>query len=487
MSTSFNRPIVRFLRDNTQALTEVISSGTPVSRGRQFRLAATLSLPAIMAQISAIVMEYIDASMVGSLGAEASASIGLVSTSTWVFMGLTSSAAQGFSVQVAHQLGGGHTEAARSVFRQSLVATLLFSLVLAAVGLAISPALPGWLGGAEEICAAATSYFAVFVAALPIMQYRFLAGGMLRCSGNMLYPGLVGVAGCALDILFNYLLIFPTRTVALGSLSLTLPGAGLGVLGAALGTVAAELVSVTLLMREALFRSPSLRLWRTHGSFRLRRACMRRAFRIGLPMGVEHFLTSGAQVVLTIIVAPLGTCAIAANAFAITAESLCYMPGYGISDAATTLVGQSLGAGRRTLARQFGYTCVVMGMVVMSLLGVVLYWAAPAIIGVMTPDAEIVRLGTMALRTEAWAEPMFAASIVAYGVFVGAGDTLVPCCFNLGSMWVVRITLAALLAPLYGLQGVWIAMCIELCFRGLLFLLRLRTQAWQAHIEKIIN
>jgi Na+-driven multidrug efflux pump len=128
-----------------------------------------------------------------------------------------------------------------------------------------------------------------------------------------------------------------------------------------------------------------------------------------------------------------------------------------------------------------------MGMVVMSLLGVVLYWAAPAIIGVMTPDAEIVRLGTMALRTEAWAEPMFAASIVAYGVFVGAGDTLVPCCFNLGSMWVVRITLAALLAPLYGLQGVWIAMCIELCFRGLLFLLRLRTQAWQAHIEKIIN
>lgn len=125
------------------------------------------------------------------------------------------------------------------------------------------------------------------------------------------------------------------------------------------------------------------------------------------------------------IVAPLGTAAIAANAFAITAESLCYMPGYGIADAATTLVGQSKGAGRRMLTQRFARMTVSLGMVVMAFMGLVMYVAAPLMMGIMTPDPEIRELGIMALRIEAFAEPMFAASIVAYGAFIGAGDTVV--------------------------------------------------------------
>lgn len=453
----------------------------------QLRLAVMLSVPAIMAQISSIVMQYIDASMVGSLGASASASIGLVTTSTWLFMGLASSFAMGFSVQVAHHLGSGRVETARSVVRQSLVANLLFGLLLAGVGLSICRSLPMWLGGNSDINPEATLYFGVFAAAMPILQYSYLCSGLLRCSGNMLFPGLVGVLGCLLDVVFNFFLIFPTRPLSIGALTFTMPGAGLGVWGAAVGSMAAEAVTVLLMLEKIFRRSPELHLHHAHSPFRLQRSCLRHAFRIGMPMGVEHLLTSGAQVVLTIIVAPLGTCAIAANAFAVTAESLCYMPGYGIADAATTLVGQSVGAGKKDLARQFAYTCVAMGMVIMTLLGVIMYWAAPTIIGTMTPDGEIVRLGVMALRTEAWAEPMYAASIVAYGAFVGAGDTLIPCCLNLGSMWVIRITLAAVLAPIYGLQGVWIAMCIELCVRGVLFLIRLKLAPPSgAHLPKLI-
>ena len=180
----------------------------------------------------------------------------------------------------------------------------------------------------------------------------------------------------------------------------------------------------------------------------------------------------------TIIVAPLGTVAIAANSFAITAESLCYMPGYGISNAATTLVGQSIGARRRDLTWRFAHISVLMGMAVMALMGVVMYAGAPLIMGIMTPDAEVMALGARILRIEAFAEPMYAASIVAYGVFVGAGDTLIPSIMNLGSIWAVRLSLAAFLAPEYGLEGVWIAMCVELCFRGIIFLIRLYRKKW---------
>lgn len=451
----------------------MIRDGRPMTFGQQLRLTAILSVPSIIAQLSAVVMEYIDAAMVGSLGAEASASIGLVATTTWLFWGLVSSASTGFAVQVAHCVGAGRNDEARSVLRQALVAVGCFSVVLAAAGCAVSGVLPVWLGGDSAVCSGATSYFRIFALSLPFLQLYSLAGGMLRCSGNMLVPGVMGGVMCMLDVVFNALLIFPARTVTLAGLTFGVPGAGLGVTGAALGTALAEAVAMAVLMWYMLRRSPELRLRGTAGSFRLRAGCLRNAMRIGMPMAGERVVLNCAQILTTVIVAPLGTAAIAANAFAITAEALCYMPGYGISEAATALVGQSIGAGRRRLTRSFAHITVGTGMVVMSLMAVVMYVFAPQMMAFFTPDEVVRSLGVTALRTEAFAEPMFAAAIVTYGVFVGAGDTLVPCCMNLFSIWAVRLTLAALLAPTMGLHGVWIAMCVELCFRGAIFLVRL--------------
>ena len=195
-------------------------------------------------------------------------------------------------------------------------------------------------------------------------------------------------------------------------------------------------------------------------------------------MAVQYVLMSGAHVVSTYIVAPLGNIAISANTFAITAESLCYMPGYGIGDAATTLVGQSMGAGQYRLCRNFAKLKMIMGIAVMALMGAVMYVFAPEMIALMTPVEEITTLGTQVLRIEAFAEPMFAAAIVGNCICVGAGDTLKPSLINLFSMWGVRLTLAAVLAQWYGLQGVWVAMAAELTIRGLLFLARLRWGAW---------
>ena len=201
-------------------------------------------------------------------------------------------------------------------------------------------------------------------------------------------------------------------------------------------------------------------------------------------MALQHLLMGSAQIVSTIIVAPLGTVAIAANSLAITVESLCYMPGYGIAEAATTLVGQGIGAGQRLLTRSLAYMSVGLGVVVMTLMGVLMFVFAPELMMIMTPVDEIIRQGADALRIEAFAEPMFAASIVANGVFIGAGDTLVPAAMSLVSMWAVRLTMAASLAPRFGLRGVWIAMAVELTFRGIIFLVRLFRGKWQGKMKK---
>ena len=467
------------MKNKTDSLLLLIRNGQAMTLRQQLRLTVELSIPSIVAQISAIAMQYIDAAMVGRLGAGAAASIGLVSTTTWLFWGTCSAAATGFSVQVAHHVGASRLAEARAVLRQAILSVSIFSLALAGIGALISGSLPVWLGGTEEINRGASAYFLIFALSLPLLQLNFLAGSMLRCSGNMRVPGLLNVLMCLLDVVFNFFLIFPTREVEWFGLSLHMPGAGLGVTGAALGTAAAEAVVAGLMMWYLIARSNDLKLKGERGSFRPTWGTVRKALHIGLPMGVEHIVICGAQIMTTVIVAPLGVFAIAANSFGITAESLCYMPGYGIADAATTLVGQSLGAGRKDLTRRFARITVGMGMAVMGVMGVILYVGAPLIMGSMTPDLEVQRLGVEALRIEAFAEPMFAAAIVAYGVFIGAGSTLAPSLMNFGSIWGIRLPLAFLLAPAMGLRGVWLAMCIELCFRGAIFLVRLWGCKWE--------
>lgn len=462
----------------TDQLLSLIREGQQLTFMEQFKLTAFLSMPAIIAQLSSIAMQYVDASMVGRLGANAAAAIGLVSTTTWLFWGICSAAATGFSVQVAHCIGSKDFHRARSILKQSIIATLVFSCLLAATGALISPHLPYWLGGDAAICHDSSVYFLIFALFLPFLQINFLAGSMLRCSGNMRIPSTLNVLMCILDVIFNFFLIFPSREIVISSSFLFIPGAGLGVIGAALGTVLAEMVTGSLMLWYLCLRSPILNLKKEQSSFLPRKITIKNATRIALPMGFEHLAICGAQIMTTVIVAPLGIIAIAANSFAIIAESLCYMPGYGIAEAATTLVGQSLGAGRMHLMRRFANISVWSGMIVMGIMGVILYMFAPQIFSLMTPVEEIRTLGVEILRIEAFAEPMFAASIVSYGVFVGAGSTLIPSLMNFGSIWCVRLTLAALLAPTMGLKGVWLAMCIELCFRGCIFLFRLWRGRW---------
>ena len=251
----------------------------------------------------------------------------------------------------------------------------------------------------------------------------------------------------------------------------------MGVAGAALGTAISEYLTAALMLFSVCIRSPKLRLT-AGGKWRLTRKCLGTAAHIAIPMAFEHTVLCGAQIASTRIVAPLGNVSIAANSLAVTAESLCYLPGYGIAAAATTLVGQSLGARRKDLARRFARLSVLLAVILMSVMAVLMFLLAPFVFRLLTPDAAVQALGVQVLRIEAFAEPLYAVSIAAAGALRGAGDTLVPSLMNLASMWGVRITAAALLAPRIGLVGVWIAMCVELCVRGLLFLIRLLRGRW---------
>ena len=420
----------------------------------QLRLVWQLSLPAILTQITTIAMQYIDSAMVGALGADASAAIGLVASSTWLFGGVTTAVSAGFSVQVAHRIGAGEDTEARTVVRHGLAAALTLAALLALLGLGICRQLPCWLGGGAEICADASAYFLTFSLMLPFSQLNSLTAGFLQCAGDMVTPSVLNAVMCGLDVVCNALLI-----------------PHFGVLGAGVGTaLACALVSLAMAwcccVRNAQLR---LRRGETHA---FRPEILKKAFRIGAPVAVQEIAMNGAMVASTMILAPLGAAAIAANSFAVTAESLCYMPGYGVGSAATTLVGRSVGAGDAAQARRYGNICTALGGALMGCTGLLMMIFCPFVFRLLTPVAEVRTLAAQALRIGLLAEPLFGVSIAAAGALRGAGDTLVPSLLNLGSIWIVRLGLSLLLVGKLGLRGMWIAMAIELCVRGTLMLWR---------------
>ena len=346
------------------------------------RIALALSIPSILEQLVVTAMEYIDAAMVGHIGAEATAAIGIVSSSTWLLHGILVGLYTAFSIQIAQYLGADRQQDARGVLRQSMLFNLILGLGAAAFGVGISRFLPGWLGADISLQADASAYFAIWSAALPFTMAMGMYTAMLRATGDALTPSLISVLVCLLDVVFNFFLINPTRQILLFGQSVTVWGVGLEVPGAALGTAFSTTIGGLLALGVLLLRDGPLCI-RKPGSWRITSACLRNLWRVGTPLAAERAALSSAQVLLVRIVSVLGTVAIAANSLGVSAEGLCYMAGYGIQDASIALIGQAVGAHRRDMAKRFAWLCTMMGIGIMALSGVGLWLFAPALMGIL--------------------------------------------------------------------------------------------------------
>jgi putative MATE family efflux protein len=439
-------------KENKDFLLSLLRDNHPMTGWQQFRLVVLLAVPAILAQLSSVILQYIDTAMVGHLGANPSASIGLISTSTWLCNGFFFAVISGFSVQVAHRCGAKDFANAKTIVRQGLFTIALFTIALALIAIAIAKPLPGWLGGTPEINTDASRYFMIYAAFMPIGAVGYCASSMLQASGNMKVPSIIYVS---LGVLGRHIQLHIHLRMRYGRSS-----------GAALGTGVAEVLASIFAVWYLTCRSKELAFKGERGSYMPTSKVLRNTLGITGPMWLQNIVMRGAFLASTIIIAPLGAISIAANSFAINAESFCYMPGYGLQDAASTLVGQSLGAHRQKLAKRFAWIAIGLASLLMSFLAIFMYIFAPQIMSILSIDDGIVSLGAKVLRIEAFAETLYAVSIVAYGACVGAGKTLVPTILNFCSMWLVRIGLALVLTPKYGLTGYWIAMCIELNVRG---------------------
>ena len=407
-----------------------------------------LAWPAIIEQIMLTLVQYVDTAMVGSLGSNATAAVGVTSSTTWLFNGFFNAAAIGFSVQVAQHLGAGRQEDAKRVTWQSLRFVGIFGVLMGAIAFVLSFFLPAMLGADPSIRGDASLYFRIMACAMPFTLCSNMFSAIIRCSGDTRTPMVLNLMINVFNVILNTLFIYAPRTVDLFGSQVYVWGFGWGVGGAAfasgLSTAIVACLFLVVLLRK---KSPIL-----------------------------------AQIVITALITGIGTVAVAANHLAVTAESISYLPASGVAVAGTTLVGQAIGAGRKDLAQRFARTVSWMGIVIMTFGGSILFFFAPQLIQIFSTDPEVIDLGSQVLRIVAFAEPLFGASIVASGALRGAGDSKGPFLINLATMWGVRITLSLALVGSLGLIGVWLAMAAELCARGLIFMVRLYRGKW-LHID----
>lgn len=447
------------------------------SRGMVGEIVA-LSWPTVVEQALQTVVQFADSAMVGRIGAQASASVGMTTSVTWLVNAPLFAMGVGVLATIARASGAGDTDTAKRAASQSILLALILGIAVGVLTVGISPFLPGWLGADHALHADGSAYFAIICAPMLFRASIVIFGSVLRAVGDMKTPMAVNLAVNAINVVLNYFLIYETHTAHLGPLSLLMPGAGWGVRGAAAATAVSYVaggVAMFLAMMHNRKVSP-------RGiPLRLDKRIMGDCVRIGAPVALSRVGACLGQVVFSSQVTRLGTTALAAHSLALTAEQAFYIPGYGMQAAAATLCGNALGAGDGKRLASVARTSICMAAGVMAATGALLFLFPGFMMSIFTPDEEVIALGQNVLRIVAVSEPVFGASIILEGVFDGIGDTRTPLVISIATMWGVRI-LATYVCVNWlhlGLTAVWCCMVADNVARGALLFARYVRGRWK--------
>lgn len=438
-----------------------------------------LAWPSVLENLSTMLVIFADTAMVGTLGPLATAAVAVNAAPSWLINGIFVSLGIGGTALVSRYIGAKDESSARHIASQVVMLCAMLALVVTGLVMLIAPFLPVWMGSDPTIHADARDYMRLV--ALGFIPH-FLGLGIcaqLRGAGDVKTPMKAGLLSNLLNILLNFFLIYQTRQISLFDLSFTVFGAGLGVRGAAIATAVATSASGLFIIRKYLSKKSVIHLPK---GFRpqMDMPVIQRVLRLSIPATLERLSINLGQVVFASFVNRIGPIELAAHHIAITIEALGYMPGYGFSVPATALVGQSLGAKKPQDAKRYGLKATLLGVLVMSIMGLIMFLFAKPLMSFFINDEATRNIGEKLLIICALQQPFSGLSIIVPGALRGAGDTVTPFIISLFSMWGVRILFAYIFSSIlgYGIYGIWFAMLLDLAVRGLLMLARFLKGNW---------
>ena len=416
-----------------------------------------LAWPTIVEQVMQTAVQYIDTAMVGSLGTQATAAVGATSTFGWMVFSTISALSVGFLSFIAQACGANDREAAKKAVSQAVLITLVGGILVTFVTTSLSGIVPKLMQVDPDIQELASTYF--FILYLPMLPRTAstIFGTLLRAAGDTKTPMKVGILVNVINIIGNLLLIFPSREIVLGSLAFTLPGAGLGVVGAAIASALAFTwggIHITY----ALWKHPmvSPRGCNLRPDMTILKPCIK----IAIPNMFQRFGTSLGFVAFASMINSIGEVATAAHTIANTVESAFYIPGYGMQTAASTLAGNAYGARDNERLKKLAAMFIPVEIILMIVSGGALFIAAPSLMKIFSSNPEVIELGATVLRMVAVSEPFYGFSIIIEGMMLGLGKTKEPFVYNVLGMWCVRIIGTFICTQLLGmgLVSAWACM-----------------------------
>lgn len=441
---------------------------------------ALLAWPVFLEQILVSLVGYMDTAMVGSLGKNATAAVSISNAPMFLVNGVIMALGVGFTALISRAVGADEIERAKKLMRQAIFAVVMLGVPISIGFFSLARQIPAWMGGAPEILDDAATYNRIIAVGLVFRTLSMILTSLYRGYGDTKTPLVANMAVNIINVVGNFLLIFETREITLAGASFTMPGAGWGVAGAAVATSGSAIVGALILLMVTFLRPGPMKL-SIRGDYRPDREIFKSVGKISVPAALERITMSLASILTTSTIATLGTAAVAANSLALTAESISFMPGFALGTAATTLVGQSLGAKRADLAQKYVRTTVIISAAMMLVFGTLLYIFATQLVGLFTPDEEVIELGAVCLRISAYIQiPQVIASVLSGGMR-GAGDTKWTFFIISGAMWLIRIpmTLIGIRVLGYGLDFAYYAMNADICARCIGYYLRYRTGRWK--------
>ena len=419
-----------------------------------------LAWPTMLEQLLHTAVQYVDTAMVGSLGTEATAAVGSTTTVNWLVGSTVSAIGVGFLAFISQSRGAGNDEKARRGSGQAVFAVLVVGVAFTVITLAISPIVPMLMRVEPSLRKTAGIYFFILYTPMLFRAASIIFGAVLRSAGDTKTPMRVGVLVNIVNIVLNFFLIFETRIIYFCGIFIFVPGAGLGVIGAAIASAISFALGGILITR-ALYKHKEIS---PRGqSIKPNKEILRECLRVAFPNALQRFGTSLGYVVFATMINSLGGIATAAHTVANTVESAFYVPGYGMQSASATLSGNALGANDRTKIKQLSRMIIFIEATLMVVSGSLLFVFAPNLVSLFSHDSAVISLGTTVLRMVALSEPFYGISIVIEGMMQGMGKTKMPFVTNLVGMWGVRILGTFILTQIcsYGLISAWACMILH--------------------------
>lgn len=420
----------------------------------------TLALPTMIEQFLQTAVQYIDTAMVGTLGTAATAAVGSTTTLNWLIGSTISALGVGFLAFISKAHGAKEYDKARLAVSQSVLVVLVVGTFFTLLTLSLSPVIPVWMQVDSGIRKLSSQYFFILYAPMLARTASIIFGTVLRSAGDTKTPMIVGIFVNLVNVVLNFFLIYPTRTVSVFSFKIWIPGAGMGVIGAAVASAIAFVVG-GICVTVALYRHPIVS---PKGySIRPDKAILATCLRVAVPNAMQRFGTSLGYVVFAAMVNSLGGVATAAHTIANTVESAFYIPGYGMQTAAATLSGNAYGARDEKRLKDLSKMIIAIEVVLMIISGTVLFLIAPQMMSIFSKDEQVILLGATVLQMVALSEPFYGVSIVVEGMMQGLGKTVMPLICNIIGMWCIRIVGTYIFTQIfdYGLVASWACMIVH--------------------------